>query len=244
MATNRVVFSFFRYPTSHTLNAFILMGFQGMVRDKTLPPGKVRLMGCGSGDGFSIIPDLRAYCLMSSVPDDGDWDIIQHSRLYRFVARPAIEQLHFHLRPMSGHGTWDGDPLFEYSRAKPGGEPFVVLTHARVARNRTYAFWSHVPAIRRRLAETPGCAYHIGFGEHPLRTLATFSVWEDLESMRQFAYRRSPHHDATRAASADDWLTESMFVRFHIDRIDGDLQRHPRLLQLMRRRDLDLAQAA
>jgi heme-degrading monooxygenase HmoA len=244
MVTNRVVFSFFRYRTSHTLNAFILMGFQGLVRDKTLPPGKARLMGCGSGDGFSIVPDLRAYCLMSSVPDDGDWERIKGTRLYRFVARPAIEQLHFHLRPMTGHGTWDGDPLFDYSRARPDGEPFVVLTHARVASNRTYAFWSHVPAIRRHLAEAPGCAYHMGFGEHPLRTLATFSVWEDLEPMRQFAYRHSPHHDATRAARAEDWLSESMFVRFHIDRVEGDLQRHPKLLQLMCRRDPELAQAA
>jgi hypothetical protein len=244
MTTDRVVFSFFRYPVSHTLNAFILMGFQGLVRDKSLPPGKVRLMGCGGGDGFSILPDLRAYCLMSSVPDDGDWERIRRTRLYRFVARPAIEQLHFHLRPMTGHGTWDGDPLFEYSRAKAEGEPFVVLTHARVAPNRTYAFWSHVPAIRRHLVGAEGCAYHMGFGEGPLRTLATFSVWEDLEPMRRFAYRRSPHHDATRAARSEDWLTESMFVRFHIDGIDGDLGRYPRLQRLAAGHRPGLARAA
>lgn len=236
MTTNRVVFSFFRYPLSHTFNAFVLMGFQGLARDRGLPRDKLRLMGCGGGDGFSILPDLRAYCLMSSVPGEGDWEQVQRTRLYRYVADPAIEQLHFHLRPMRGHGTWDGDPLFDYTRASPDGDPFVVLTHARVAPRHTRTFWSHVPAIRRHLAEAPGCVYHMGFGEAPLRTLATFSVWEDLEPMRRFAYRHSPHHDATRTARAEDWLTESMFARFHIDRIEGDPARYPRLVRLMRQR--------
>jgi spheroidene monooxygenase len=80
-----------------------------------------------------------------------------------------------------------------------------------------------VPKIRRDLLQAPGCLFHIGFGEHPLRTLATFSLWENPEQMRAFAYRQSPHHRTLRAARREDWLSESIFVRFRVVDLAGDL---------------------
>jgi len=233
MPTNRVIFSFFRYPASYTAPAFMFMGFQGLFRDRDMPPGPTRLMGCGSGDGFSIVPDFRTYCVMSAIPDDDHLAQLRRTRWYRMIARPSIEQLHFVLRPLSGHGTWDGEPVFDYQKRRVGDGPFVVLTHARVTLKRARSFWRSVPGIRAHLKDAEGCRYHIGFGEHPLLTLATFSVWEDLEQMRAFAYRHSAHHAASRAARSEQWLRESMFVRFGIERIDGDLAGYPELADLL-----------
>jgi len=50
MRTSQVVFSFFRYHRSHVHKAFILMGFQSWVAGRQVPPGALRLLGCGSGN--------------------------------------------------------------------------------------------------------------------------------------------------------------------------------------------------
>jgi spheroidene monooxygenase len=233
MLTDRVIFSFFRYRASHSLPAFVFMGFQGLFRDRDMPPGPTRLMGCGSGDGFSIVPDFRTYCVMSAIPDDARLAQLRRTRWYRIIARPSIEQLHFVLRPLSGRGTWDGEPLFDYQRRPVGDAPFAVLTHARVTAARAPAFWRSVPAIRAHLQQARGCVYHIGFGEHPLLTLATFSIWDGLDHMRDFAYHHSTHHEVSLAARHEHWLSESMFVRFGIERIEGDLARYPALAALL-----------
>ena len=225
-------FSIFRYPLRWAPTAFMLMGFQGLLRDKSIPAGDVRLMGCGGRDGFSIVPDFNRYCVLSALDDPDAQPRLEATRLWRLVAGPSIEQLHIDLIPARGHGTWDGVVPFRYSGRAVGERPFAVLTHARVNRGRTGAFWRSVPEIRRSLNDAQGCAYHIGFGEHPFLTLATFSIWEDLPAMQAFAYRHTPHQRANRAARAEAWLAESLFVRFEIASIDGDLNQHPRLLQL------------
>ena len=234
MPNNRVVFSFFRYPSRHVLHAFLLMGFQGLFRGEGLPGDKIRLMGCGGGDGFSIVPDFNRYCLMINLTHGEDLDRVRQTAFYRRVARPSIEQLHFVLEPASGHGTWGGTPPFKYSNSHSGNRPLAVLTHARVTTARAAAFWRGVPGIRRELAVSPGCIYHIGFGEQPLRTLATFSIWQDLASMQGFAYRGTSHRQSSRTARAEHWLAESLFARFQIETIEGDLERHPKLLSLAR----------
>jgi hypothetical protein len=54
-----------------------------------------------------------------------------------------------------------------------------------------------------------------------------------LERGQEFAYRATPHHRAASASRQGHWLSESMFVRFAIDRIEGDLERYLRLVALM-----------
>jgi spheroidene monooxygenase len=232
MPFSEVVFSFFRYPARHAPSAFILMGFQGLAADRRMPRGMIRLMGCGSRDGFSIVPDFNRYCLMSALDDPAEQSRLRQTRLYRLVARPSIEQLHFTLAPARGHGTWDGETLFDYSGERLGERPFVVLTHARVSAAHARDFWRSVPDVRDGLRQAQGCAYQIGFGEHPLLTLATFSVWQDLASMQTFAYRHTPHHHVSKAARGDRWLAESLFVRFAIRRLEGDLDQYPKLRRL------------
>jgi hypothetical protein len=227
-----VNFSFFHYRPRFAPLAFVLMGFQGLVRGQELPPGDVRLLGCGGKDGFSIKPDFTRYCLYHALDDPAAEPRLRATRLWRLVAGPSIETLHFRLRPASGHGTWDGAEPFAYSGNKVGERPFVVLTHARVNRGKAPAFWRSVPAVRRDLREAAGCAYQIGFGEHPLLTLATFSVWNDLASMRAFAYGNTAHRDTNRAARTDGWLSESLFARFEIERLGGDLAAYPTLAAL------------
>jgi hypothetical protein len=231
-AHGSVIFSFFRYRSRWAPAAFMLMGFQGLVRDRDIPAGDVRLLGCGGQDGFSIVPDFNRYCMYHALDDPTEEPQLQTTRFWRLAAEPSIETLHFRLRPATGHGTWDGSEPFRYSGRKVGERPFVVLTHARVHRAKAQAFWRSVPAVREHLREATGCAYQIGFGEHPLLTLATFSVWTDLTSMRTFAYGSTAHGATNRAARSEGWLSESLFARFEIEELSGDLAVYPRLQAL------------
>lgn len=210
----------------------MLMGFQGLVRGKDMPKGDVRLLGCGGSEGFSIVPDFQRYCLYYALDDPTEEARLRATRLWRLVAGPSIEALHFRLKPATGHGTWDGAEPFEYSGNKVGERPFAVLTHARVHQSKARAFWRSVPAVRKHLHDAAGCAYQIGFGEHPLLTLATFSVWADTPSMRAFAYGDTAHHTTNRAARSEGWLSESLFARFEIERLSGDLTPYPALQAL------------
>jgi spheroidene monooxygenase len=227
MPTDRVTFSFFRYPAGYSPIAFLVMGFRRLFMGADMPAGDVRLMGCGGGDGFSIWPDPRTYCLLSALPDASDDQRLRHSRFYQRIAAPSQAQLHVELRPISGHGTWDGKEPFHYSGERSIEGPLAVLTHARVRYAHVPSFWRAVPAIRQHLRQAPGCLFHIGFGEGPVRTLATFSLWRDREQMGAFAYHQSPHHRTLRAARSEDWLSESIFVRFQVLAITGDLDAWP-----------------
>jgi spheroidene monooxygenase len=227
MPTDRVTFSFFQYPRAYSPVAFVFMGFRRLFIGDDVPAGDFRLMGCGSGDGFSVWPDLRTYCLMSALPDPADDRQLRASGFYRKIARPSQLQLHIQLRPVSGHGRWDGAEPFHYSGESLSDGPIAVLTHARVRRERVRAFWRSVPGIRRHLEHAPGCRFHIGFGEHPLLTLATFSIWDSLAHIRAFAYQHSPHHQTLQAARREDWLSESIFVRFRVLAVDGDFDAWP-----------------
>ncbi|WP_462321586.1 aminodeoxychorismate lyase [Halochromatium sp.] len=223
MPTDRITFSFFRYPLGYSPVAFLFMGFRRLFIGADVPTGDVRLMGCGGGDGFSILPDPRTYCLMSGLPDPAEDQRLRQSRFYRRIARPSQAQLHIELKPISGHGSWDGREPFAYSGERSIDGPLAVLTHARVHSNQVRPFWRAVPQIREHLRQAPGCLFHIGFGERPLRTLATFSLWQDIEQMRAFAYHQTPHHRTLRAARQEDWLSESIFARFRVLNVSGDL---------------------
>jgi spheroidene monooxygenase len=227
MPSDRVTFSFFRYPLGYSPVAFVFMGFRRLFIGNDVPSGDIRLMGCGGGDGFSILPDPRTYCLMSALPDAADDQRLRQSRFYQHIAKPSQAQLHIELRPISGHGTWDGREPFRYSRERSAGGPLAVLTRARVRNNQMRPFWRSVPQIRQHLRQAEGCLFHIGFGEHPLRTLATFSLWQDAEQMRAFAYQQSPHHRTLQASRQEDWLSESIFVRFEVLSFTGDLRAWP-----------------
>ena len=203
------------------------MGFRRLFIGDDVPAGDIRLMGCGGDDGFSILPDPRTYCLMSALPDPADDRRLRQSRFYRRIAGPSQAQLHIALQTDLGSRHLGRSRALRVQRRARTDGPLAVLTHARVHNNRLPAFWRSVPQIRQHLRDAPGCLFHIGFGESPLRTLATFSLWQDAKQMRAFAYQQSPHHRTLRAARQEDWLSESIFVRFRVLSVSGDLDAWP-----------------
>ena len=44
--------------------------------------------------------------------------------------------------------------------------------------------------------------------------MATFSLWKDFESVKQFAYKSKQHKEAIRRTRKNEWYKEELFARF------------------------------
>ena len=55
-----------------------------------------------------------------------------------------------------------------------------------------------------------------GIGELPFIQQATFSIWENLESVTNFAYKDLNHSDIVKKTKKRKWYKEDLFSRFVI----------------------------
>jgi hypothetical protein len=56
----------------------------------------------------------------------------------------------------------------------------------------------------------------VGIGEVPFIKQATFSIWESLDDVKQFAYRQRQHAEIIKLTRQEDWYSEDLFARFSI----------------------------
>lgn len=174
-----------------------------------------RLCGCGSGEGFSVRPDLSRYALL------GVWgseqalgDFFGESPVLAEYGGRAEEAWTIALLTTRGRGVWGGTcPFGPGVEDLPGSLPVVALTRARLRVAGIVPFWARVPAINRRLMAAPGRRLSLGIGELPWVQPVTFSVWDGATELERFA-RGGRHEDAARAAYARGWFAEDLFYRF------------------------------
>jgi hypothetical protein len=73
-----------------------------------------------------------------------------------------------------------------------------------------------VAPIAAKMKEAKGYQFSVGIGEVPWVKQATFSVWESLDEMKNFAYSMKEHRDVVKKTRTQNWYSEDMFVRFRI----------------------------
>jgi hypothetical protein len=79
-----------------------------------------------------------------------------------------------------------------------------------------------VPISQRPIQKgCPGLIYTKGIGEAPLIQMATFSLWNNIESLKNFAYHSPEHQVAIKKTRELDWYAEEMFIRFQAYRSEG-----------------------
>jgi hypothetical protein len=182
-------------------------------------------MGCGKNGSFDKIPDLRQWAVLQVFDASATSDTASY-------ATPAF-LLHwwqfFHcelstvvMEPLEGHGKWDGKECFGNIRRQADDEgPVGVLTRATIRIPKLKSFWSNVPGVTAAMNEAEGLICTVGIGEIPWIKQATFSIWENREAMKNFAYRMKAHAAVIRKTREDNWYSEEMFVRFKILSING-----------------------
>ena len=182
-------------------------------------------MGCGKNGTFDIHPDFNQWALMVfyDAPEQKgkSENTIPIKLVGAFISGWwkffKVKTNMFLLEPYTGHGSWDGREFVSAHKGieDPSGE-IGVLTRATIKLSRLRSFWRAVPAAAENLSETEGLNYSVGIGEVPFIKQATFSIWENAESMKNYAYKMRAHQEVIRKTRKEGWYSEEMFLRFKI----------------------------
>lgn len=210
--------TFFRFPNLNSkLWAFGQMLFAHFFISKS--PGLIfyKLMGSGRDIGFSLFPDWGVYALL------GVWeneqaanDFFNHSAIYKSYQKKSSEQWTIFMKPIHTKGLWSGGNPFTPNLELDANNPLIaVITRATIKPNKLFKFWRFVPISQRPIERgCQGLIYTKGVGEVPVIQMATFSVWENLDSLKKYAYNSVEHREAIKKTHQIDWYKEEMFTRF------------------------------
>jgi hypothetical protein len=174
-----------------------------------------KLLGSGQGKAFSVKPNFRRYGLFCTWESEAAaMHFLHHSDLIKEYQAHTDEIWTVAMLPIQSHGYWDGKQPFEPGIQVQVSGPIAVLTRASVN-------WLALPNFIRFGAKTskalegaPGLICSIGLGELPFIRQATFSIWESVEVMREYAYKTPHHQEVMRRTRAEKWYNEELFARF------------------------------
>lgn len=175
-----------------------------------------KLLGSGKGRGFSPFPDWSTYAMLQVWESEkaADQFFADHALAKKYQSK-TDELWTVYMRSIMAKGKWSGGNPFEPSTKLDVENKFIaVITRATIRVNRLWQFWRYVPTSEEPLTSSEGLIYTKGIGEVPILQMATFSIWQDLHSVQQFAYRSKEHHTAIEKTRQLDWYKEELFSRF------------------------------
>lgn len=184
-----------------------------------------KLLGCGKNGSFDLTPDLAKWAIMIFEDSTATKELSSDFNAKIFPGKFILgwwkiwggETRVFRLKPFTGHGSWDG---FSYKHQSDGVDPgsgkVAVLTRASIRLSKLFRFWKFVPAAATQLKKQAGLQFTIGIGEIPFIKQATFSVWDSIESIKNYAYQQPIHKEIVRLTKKENWYSEEMFVRFKV----------------------------
>jgi spheroidene monooxygenase len=175
-----------------------------------------KLLGSGTGEGFTPIPNTSVYAILCVWPSSE----IAHqqlgtARIFAKYRARSLENWTVFLTPTSVRGEWSHQTPFEASQPASSG-PLAALTRATIKPSILFNFWKRVPEISDVIGDDPNVAFKIGVGEIPWLHQVTFSIWPETAAMAKFARNSGPHARAIEAARSNKWFREELYVRFAI----------------------------
>lgn len=188
-----------------------------------------KLLGSGKNGTFDKTPDWQQWAILTVNKREwiGEGDILK--QLYNgFIAKWlrffGCETLTYILTPVEGHGLWDKKKVFGELPPKSGFDGVIaVLTRATIRIFKLKQFWKHVDPVAKHMATAEGFITSYGIGEIPWLKQATFSIWQNKDAMKAFAYNMKEHTEVIRKTRQEKWYNEDMFVRFRIDACIGSI---------------------
>ncbi|MGY6554318.1 MAG: hypothetical protein ACXIUM_07320 [Wenzhouxiangella sp.] len=219
--------SFFRFDALIS-RAWAFSKIAGLQRGFRHPAGQsfYKLMGSGRGAGFDPRPDWSIYSLLQVWDSEADADrFFAESRLMQRYRQRADESGTVFMRSLRAKGAWSGsNPFKTHPQPDPNNPLRAVITRATIKPSFLKKFWSYVPTSELRLKNCPGLIYTKGVGEAPFINMATFSLWENEDALRAYAYQDEGHRGAITRTREYDWYSEELFSRFQPYRMIGSWQ--------------------
>ncbi len=178
-----------------------------------------KLMGSGKGDGFNPYPDWGTYSVLTVWDSQVDLEtFLAGSSLLGLYQSHAQSITHYLLQPIKSHGKWSGvnpfvvDPELELA----SDDKICVITRATIRWSKMRKFWKYVPTSKAPLKLNKDLIYTKGIGEAPFVQMATFSVWNNLDAIKRFAYQSKEHSTAIMMTRELNWYKEELFARFKL----------------------------
>jgi spheroidene monooxygenase len=180
-----------------------------------------KLFGTGSGHGFNLFPDWNTYGMFTVWENQMLAEQFLASHIYKDLIQHSIKYYTVLMHPLNSKGTWSGFEGWIFSKDDDPDSKIASLTCATINPKFLIKFWRLVPKVFSENERYPGLIFSKGFGEYPLTQLATFSIWESLKSMQNFAYKTF-HSSAITETRKSKGFKEEMFTRFAVKQTYGN----------------------
>ena len=182
-----------------------------------------KMLGCGKGETFtpSDADPTRWGCLV--VIPENQLTTLDSSSTIRTWRNKSISEFRVVLDPIAATGMWSKQKPFEPSAPANFEGQVVAITRARIKASQTLRFFKSVPPVTASLHSSPGLISTIGIGEAPIGLQGTFSLWESMQTIKDFAYKGAAHQKAIAQTAEFDWYAEELFARFAVREIRGTI---------------------
>jgi hypothetical protein len=175
-----------------------------------------KLLGTGTGQGFSLAPDFSTYGLLTVWEDQASADhFYQNNPLIKSYQEKASAIRRLSLANTASHGLWSGlNPFVSSATQQLNNSPVAIITRATIRPQRLLSFWRAVPKASKAIEAAKGVQYYKGIGEWPFIQQATISIWNSMEEVMQFAYKDNAHKQIVKQTKKERWYKEDLFARF------------------------------
>jgi hypothetical protein len=178
-----------------------------------------KVMGTGSGFGFSLIPDFSTYAILCvwTNKKTSEKFFKNHNKFNEYIGK-SISIKHLELRAVKSHGFWSGSQPFKSQEHKlqDDNNPVAVITRATLNWNRLISFWKSVPMASKAIKNAKGVIFYKGIGEWPFFQQATISIWKNFNFVNEFAYKQKEHAEIIKKTRKNKWYKEDLFSRFTV----------------------------
>lgn len=169
-------------------------------------------LGTGSGAGYSIIPDFSVYGILAVWEDVSYAEAFLKSNLFSDFVKHSSEQYTIFMQPILAKGSWSGFDNWRPAQNNNQNAAVAVITYATIRTGFIIPFLRITPKVSRVSETFKGLIFSKGIGEVPVVQQATFTIWESVSEMEQFAYR-SQHVEAMKLTRQKNGFAEQLFAR-------------------------------
>lgn len=182
-----------------------------------------KLMGSGKDAQVDLAPDFKHWSIITTWDNKEDCDrFYAKSFPIKWFRLFGLEEFTIFLKPLSSHGLWSGiQPFTSDKNYKPSTQKIAVITRARINFGKLKEFKSNIKRAADQMKKSDGFILSAGVGENPFLDQATFSIWENTESMKNYAYKSFDHADIIKLTRERKWYSEDLFARFEILQMEG-----------------------
>lgn len=175
----------------------------------------IKSMGSGGGKGFDFTPSFTTYCwlLVWDNKEYADEFFNSNSYFKKYLSKATAIKVHY-LQNVISHGLWSKVNPFIKTTEFKDNDTVVVLTRARIKLRRIVQFWTKVGRTANELYKFDDLKFAIGVGELPFIQQATVSIWKNMESVKNYAYKDETHKRVISLTRKYNWYSEELFARF------------------------------